>query len=316
MDLVTDLSSQAVSFISILQDICQSRPEIKKDNNNPNYFLKIANELKPVIRKVCSYDRRQNISEITYISDGEDFTDESLEYFMDTSIALIEWYLKHHKLAERFLDERSIGKLGLDSSLYEWRQGIKYILYTQPLEREPLVNIIHYMPLQIILCLGGGALSVEDQRLYQTWHPEYKLNTATRHDVAKSEEWWDNEYEDKKRTDFASELLASNEELRLQLIGENIPVPFETIFNDELAEILEVRKLRIGDDDDRRTEFEKHLFKEPKSNPADQFSDDEDNDPLNRAKAMRLYGLAFWAAAFARPHLTLAYCRNLRKRTC
>src|ERR1700761_7525866 len=122
MDVVTDLTSQAVSYVCIIQDICKEQPYVDRSNNKTTYLLDAVKSIGPIWEK-CSSNQRQNISEITWISKNEIFLDESLDYFSETTISIIEWYLKFHKETEEYLESKSIGPLGLNSSPYQWRQG-------------------------------------------------------------------------------------------------------------------------------------------------------------------------------------------------
>ncbi|MGZ3944667.1 MAG: patatin-like phospholipase family protein [Mucilaginibacter sp.] len=326
MDIVTDLSSQAVSFIVILQDLCREQPGVDLKDDTTQYFYQIAGELEPEW-EIIAADLKQNISENTWISNRETFKNLSLTRFLETSIGVVGWYLDFYKNGEQLNDPPTVS-LGINSSPYEWREGIRYILFADTEQRLKLVEELHYMPLQIVLALGGGKLCSYDQRLYQVWDPDDKLNTVSQDDITNWSNWWTDDYKERKRSDVAFELLKNDELLLKRLNEENIPVPFESILHDELNEIEHSREKRLKVYKTRETlnGFESCIFRpdEPIAAVAIDdciarregkgshyysvsnafstgagvtgeriFSKKETNDPLKRAKSLGLYGLAF-----------------------
>ena len=71
MDAITDLTSQAVSFINIVQELCKQQAYIDCSNDTSAYFFQ-------TVKNVGTEDHNGNkklklsIREITWVSKGED----------------------------------------------------------------------------------------------------------------------------------------------------------------------------------------------------------------------------------------------------
>src|SRR5205085_7717497 len=117
---------------------------------------------------------------------------------------------------------------------------ISEVLYNDQRKRVSLATQLQYLPIQIILALGGGSYSAHRQRIFQVWKmglddQDALMTPDERKLPAKLSENIDN---------MAVSLLLSDEKLLDKLIEINAPLPFELVFKKELEEISESRKLR------------------------------------------------------------------------
>ena len=209
---------------------------------------------------------------------------------------------------------------------YQWRLAIRAVLYDKPAERIALAHILNYMPVQIIFCLGDDDLDPYDQRLYQVWNPGNTFDLLIGADEQTKTAWWDvsislkfiksikSELPERprdedlikellkdfigaekeptssdknpnwpSRRDVAKKLLQDDAKILLTLNLTRTPVPFESLFNSELDEVYKSRLWRFKDIDGG-----------PPINKAGKHqSGNPTPDPLQRAKDMELYGLAF-----------------------
>ncbi len=51
-----------------------------------------------------------------------------------------------------------------------WRKVIKAILYEHPKERVRLARDMQYIPVEVVLALGGGSYEARAQRILQMWN--------------------------------------------------------------------------------------------------------------------------------------------------
>src|SRR4051812_23847436 len=181
MNVVTDLAARAVSFISLIQDT------ILKGSLNPDADKKILG--------ADVGNKKLNLAEILSQTDFnkkiEDYIDsckENAEYFEKRAIELV-WISEEApngakavsytiKLAVSVVkwmcnNEKEIcEKLNLGDGFptpYEWRNAISEVLYNDRDQRVTLAIQLQYLPVQIILALGGGTYSTHRQRIFQVW---------------------------------------------------------------------------------------------------------------------------------------------------
>ena len=323
MDVVTDLSSQCVSFITVFQEICKER--IIDQNINPitfSFFLEQAAEIKwhledhikdPSLDSQINFSDslKKRIGEIVCTCEGSKVSDATCEKFVLTCCELVIWVEIFKKFDEGY-------KLpGIFSSSYEWRQCIRKILYSDTSQRIILSGYLEYMPVQVILCLGAKTLDFEQQRMLQVWGTGGELNILSPKNKEFNEAWWragfkiivqrivkEKRYEGSLlgrsfgitvpgtrevnditknviRAEYAAVLLKDDCELLKALEFEENPIPFETLFSDELDEIVASRQIR------RKVEDAKKFWAD------DDIDDMPKGDPHVRAKSLNLYALAF-----------------------
>lgn len=297
MDIVTDITAQAVSFITTFQDICHEKgSEIRKtDNLNAALWdLVDFDKIDDIADKGNLKDTfgqfKERIHEIIWSSRGEKETDQSIRCFFNISKNLMS------KIAElrdenaddpnSDTDKDNAAVLGsLHSSPYQWRRIIRSILYRFPEKRIEFVCVLHYMPIQIILSLGGKGLSAYRQRLYQIYKPDNKY-LLSGSDREKNESWWE------MRNELAHELLKHDPMLLKGLLTSDNAVPFETLFNNELDEVARRREAV-----DSSVAGQSHSA-----------------DPLIRAKQMELVGLALSGGGIRSASFNLGLIQQLAER--
>ena len=291
MDIITDLTSQAVSFITVLQDICRNDDSENQDESDGVYLWDVLNS-SVIIKAKCIHRQTARIREIIWY--GTDASDEIItDHFSLLSDKLLSWLQKQFQLNElkgaHLLEATKINK-GCDSTApYYWRKCIRYILYNDPNERLRLIEALDYMPIQVIMCLGGNNLVDYERRLYQVITAVKNQSVLPEQDKQSSRMWWDEEYKDRKRWDRAFELIKDDKDLLDTLLLEENTIPFELLFNDELSEISKSREKRLRCWDELKNSWDNW----EKSDIEKVDKAFLTNDPLVRADRMELYGLAF-----------------------
>ncbi len=311
MDIVTDLTSQCVSFITVAQEAYKQQLPSGKDTGAA--FPRLIKEIQTleVDLAACGPNLRNRVFELVWRSEPDNPAerkesheteeqylrrvgdeqkakdDENLRCFFDTCKDLFFWL-------DRCRREHQVTMGNLYSSAYEWRAVVREVLYKYFEERIVLVGFLQYMPIQIIFCVGGKDKTAKDQRMLQIWMPDCKLNPLSLKDKETIENWWKEPYQEKilstegkkelangrPRSEIAHDLLGDDHALLQDLLLEENAVPFENLFIDELNEIAKSRGER------------RHVAGSGEWwNGAADF--EEIRDPNLRAKEMNLYGLAF-----------------------
>jgi hypothetical protein len=293
MDIVTDLTSRAASFISLMQDLL-FRYHSEKIDNEPVIFgrgmpelfrypaLQItaenSGELKEKLLYVLLVDRNdsetkndylQHIIEIVWFSEKKVDEHKALTIFSEIVFKLLTW-LQENEIEKHFNEHTGICAY---PSPNEWREAIRNVLFRNA-SRFSLVEALEYVPIQIILALGGGQKYGYIQRIYQigkndNWTKKYLSET----EQGIAELFWTDNIKNK-----AIDLLSNDRNLYAALSQPpiNAPLPFETIFNGELDEIEKSREVRMENNEALKG-MERH----------------KNVDPLHRAKKLDLVGVSF-----------------------
>jgi hypothetical protein len=287
MDLITDLTAEAVIFLSVFQDICkdQFRPQNLEKKKYKNLWQLDIDEIE---KYNCSSIQRDRIREIIFKSTGdgqnsEEVANKTVDCFFGITRSLLAWLEAEMKDEEKVgWDDETSNPDTLLFTPYQWRKSIRRILYAKPAERATLARILHYMPIQVILCLGGRSSNSYKQRVYQVWEPsaEKELVLLNGQDEKISVAWWDAEFLGEIRRIRALKVLESDHLMLEELKRLNNPIPFETFFNSELDEIMHSREKRASDPANAKLQM-------------NISQDSRTNDPLIRATEMKLVGLAF-----------------------
>jgi len=127
----------------------------------------------------------------------------------------------------------------------QWRNIIAKILYADPDQRIALSESLYYMPIQVVLCLGGRKKSIYNQRLYQVWDPNNELDILCEKDLQGNVAWWEETRNNIPRKDQAGALLKDESTLLKELLETQNPVPFESLYGRELNEIWCSRMKRV-----------------------------------------------------------------------
>ncbi|MFT3796134.1 patatin-like phospholipase family protein [Flavobacterium sp.] len=294
MDIITDLSSEAVSYLTVIQDIWRSKrvSGTVTDDQGSNLW-EIFPKIKEDHEAMANF--RTRISEIIWSSARVKDDAFITEFFWITANQLLEW-LSDNLSTENVAAFMPDSKMGLWATPDYWRNQIKDILYKRPETRLGLVEALHYIPVQIIYALADRQPKISEQRLYQFYY--FKSNPAeanknpdlllekllSKEDVKKIKEFWTDRHNttDGKR-EAAKSLLSNQSELIKILNKKEITVPFLSLFEEELIEIERARELRI-------LEFHpEDLSHFPLQIPKEKVN----YDPEKKPDAMELAGLAF-----------------------
>ena len=313
MDAVMDLAARAVSFITLIQDtITKGSIASQTDNeklNLPEIFCtEFASKFKFYIGQCNNIDRSNEDSvnkptnfeirslELVWISRKAPHVAMAVEYTVKLSKALVNWICEQK-------DGGIFRKLKYCATLpapYNWREAISEILYKDSSECEKLASVLQYLPIQVVLALGGGSYDAKQQRILQVW----KMDAKDKEALLTTDEV--NVPEDCKKFDVteAGILLKSDKELLKKLLSNDAPLPFEIIFKQELNEIVNNRDLR----------FKERCLTNAIQKPADNLQAfSETNDPFAKAKAMKLYAMAFSGGGIRSATFNLGILQSLAK---
>lgn len=214
---------------------------------------------------------------------------------------------------------KRMGNQGTFSSPYSWRESIEQILYADGQMRISLAKAVEHIPIQVVLALGGAKYDAPQQRLLQWW-PDEKTKefvplTAEDKKLLESFQQTAAEAVNREIAEGVSDnseantmercyknvetLLTSSCHLKKMLKAKNVPLSFEYILNDELAEIAAARKLRnkeVAEIEEKKdgnallratNDTKKEIVTCANSN------DRDEGDPFLNAQEMGLVGLAF-----------------------
>ncbi|GAB3776627.1 hypothetical protein GCM10028818_22620 [Spirosoma horti] len=298
MNAIVDLAARAVSIITTIQtsfirgSITQIDSANKINNNLKNSVLTIPpEEFEATLQGFINLEQDVNLGEhkkskedsfrlraveLVWISKQEVDEAVSVEYTITLCIALQKWVWSNwHKGIIDLLHE-----YGPYPTPFNWRHVIKNILYEYPDERVRLALALQYIPIEIVLALGGGGLDARAQRILQMWSVRDQelrklLSPAELKLLRKCEEL-------EEESDVDVETLLRDDAKRMEcLIKRQVPLSFEEVFKAELNEIL---KNRIWRNNERQLAGIKSLTT---------ITDPSDRDPFQKGKKMDLYGLSF-----------------------
>ncbi|MES2456789.1 MAG: patatin-like phospholipase family protein [Bacteroidota bacterium] len=246
---------------------------------------------------------------------------ERIQYSYDSCLEVIKWIDDNQETIGKIKP----GKEDHFPSPEKWREFLRSALFLKPDKRIDLVKALNYMPLQVVLAAGGATHGAKTQRLLQIWSSEdfkgaYCLQLLLNNeDIYKYEKL--TRLSEGDRT-VQEALLADDEILRSKLEEKNIPLSFLYIFGNELKEITKARTERQKEVIARqekptgmaaeenlaqeKSEFESIFAKAfvsgnadngGKNSPVRTYSSPTgnpvSNDPVQKARDMELWGLAF-----------------------
>ncbi|MCE7066964.1 patatin-like phospholipase family protein [Dyadobacter sp. CY326] len=211
MDIVTDLTSQAVSYLTLLQDVCKDYDAFNKSKNNnetkPNVFSQLpdiqqkieaifiaqaqeanssrkltftTNKAKVTRQKLDNETiwkkaskRVDRMKEIVFTSQtGHEADLAIIASFFETSKNLFHWLKLWLPIISPQEKESFTDERILLMTPDEWRRIFRVILYEHAIQRIELIMKLRYMPLQIVASLGGSKAGYYQQRLYQVFIKE------------------------------------------------------------------------------------------------------------------------------------------------
>ena len=317
MNAITDLSSEAVSYLTLIQDILKDKLKTKSEPARWLSYWKIE-----IVDGGCEQETvrfpleacdgfKGRIGELVWSSKGGEATGEMVSWFFNVTAALLGWL-------ENYMSKKNSGEQEflLEQTPNFWRESIRYILYHEQDSRKGLVEALHYMPLQVVQALAEPKVSIYRQRLYQVYlitdiesSPIFTTN-----DLSILHDWWD-----MKRIE-AIVLLNNDETLRIKLLEAKQPLPFESLFHQELDQIIAARQIRNGDaGDDNSNDNGTEAFDSlppPVNNPPvppDAANKPSNGDPMERASTLQLSGLAFSGGGIRSATFSLGIMQKLAK---
>jgi len=167
MNTVMDLAARAVSFIVLIQDTLlhlhvKAAREGEAFSVNTHPFEDFKHQGKR-IRVLTSFQEKALETVWLSLKKPDDIINVT-KYAYERCAGLIDW-LKKERNAE-IIDKR-LGNYKYFPVPDDWRDAIREVLYYYTEERIELINILHYIPLYIILAAGGNKFEAKEQRLLQ-----------------------------------------------------------------------------------------------------------------------------------------------------
>ena len=304
MDIVTDLTAEAISYLTLFQDILKSNPE----NNFPKELLK--KDSWSNLGRIDDYGLKnmtpaqiEEIKNLVWHSQGKADDKMLTKVYLDITYNLLEWLGTN--MDKKYMDKPASNELLLFRVPFFWRQQMRASLYKGQLEeRKKLTAILRYMPVQVIQAISGQIKSSYETRLYQfyvSYENDYAelLNDI---DLKKHKAWWSENHKEVAINYLTNDnllLKALLDDDPKNKIKKELTLPFETLFNSELNEIERAREKRnkewrASKNENIENEPLKTVVVENKEEFMIETSDNENKgDAMIRALDMNLSGLAF-----------------------
>ncbi|MGF7037380.1 patatin-like phospholipase family protein [Mucilaginibacter lappiensis] len=324
MDIITDLTSRAVSFISVYRDICKScelEANLQIEQVKGNFEVFNLKDLR--VRGKIDSQFHENPEE-TALRKRNDLIDKLLislvwkgnikdnklilKDLAGSIIFLVDILIKNQETVKNLhYKPEEIQAMNIDSSPYFWRVCFRYMLYQNPEIRIEFAKSLEYIPLLILLAVGGKGKKPYKKRLYQVWGKGAErlgVNETRKYwrqgkkitDECKDwRDWWAGDFTGTSKGKYTDEkslyqnpnsrinqifrLLTDDTALLSLLKTQEIPLPFESLYHLEMNEIVKTRNKRTKDG------CISDLW------PVKPFPTDA-NDPLDRAKQLQFAGLA------------------------
>ncbi|MCW3090544.1 MAG: Patatin-like phospholipase [Ferruginibacter sp.] len=343
MDAVMDLTARAVSFITLIQDtfLRASVPSANNEltpavmdvygNTFPDRFNSYITIVKALDKEKCAgrtngpdgerpVGFESKVLELVWFSNKSvDETGKQLaeQYVVELCTDIVLWIN-----ANQTAIIEKVGTFGAFSPPYVWREAISEIVYSDIDQRIALAVCLEYLPIHIVLALGGTDYEAGDQRILQWWQTNKKQNKITlNEDEQKLQEKFKKFVygnNPKKSNDLPGDESINNfywekiiylfghyKELTEALLKNDAPLPFEYVFNEELDEIKSNRILRakellstdeLQDQDQRTADIGGNGLSNNAPgihNAAVHPAGPHSCDPFVRARNMKLFAVAF-----------------------
>lgn len=316
MNAIVDLTARAISFITTIQTtLLKGAIALEKEDAKISILNiplpRFETKLKEFIHSeqdIISGENKKSeedsfsirAAELVWISRKTTDKLKAVEYTCKLCAALVKWIWNNEK--------NGIFKLlepwGRYPTPFNWREAISTILYNYPEERVLLARALEYLPIQVILAVGGGNYDARSQRIFQLW----EIGDDDKRELLNDDEI---EVLDKfttleEKSEIDAETLLKNEDMLFKhLIKSNAPISFEHVFASELKEIKKNRARRISEQAITSSDELMHLQAQDHSTI---------NDPFKKGKQMNLNALAFSGGGIRSATFNLGILQGLAKK--
>lgn len=244
MDAILDLTSRAVSLITLMQDsLLRLKRDVNYADENQSNIALFADflEYRHEIISLCYF--KEQGTRISWISITPSSNEAAgAEYTYQRCTDLIAWINSGNNLA---VFRESFSGVRYFPAPEQWRKAIRKVLYVFKEERILLANSLQYLPIQIALTAPGvSKMNATNQRLLQIWNiSENKdLNAIL---CPKDVKLYDVLAPYRSLLEnTASEFILDDSKLTARLKDNKVPLSFLQIFNSELEEIHAARHCR------------------------------------------------------------------------
>ncbi|CAA9253075.1 MAG: hypothetical protein AVDCRST_MAG95-1972 [uncultured Adhaeribacter sp.] len=294
MDAVMDLTARTVSFIVVMQDALKLLTEAT-GNRVGNIPYNLLHTDKKTWQSLLAQSRfkdnfLERLAELVWLQDKppEMPVDKQkiCQLFTSRASSLLNW-LQAPERKDYFAEHLTKNSYTVDENFYDlenkysprkptlplrlqesaslsaapeqWRAAIQAYLCTNPAERELLAEALHYLPMLIVLAMGGGKYTPPQQRLLQEWRlPHDEADELLKYNDSffiGNRKWraFFQEFRSAEQDQRAAKLLTCDKSL-LQVLQfdqtswpapDQVPLPFDIIFRAELKEIVNSREKRL-----------------------------------------------------------------------
>lgn len=309
MDIVTDFTAEAMSYLSLFQDIQKNNPQnvflkrlLNKELSSKEAWEQL--ELSEIEVKELRPQQKDKIKDLVWHSPSITEPDVLLsKHYFTITLHLLQWLAANiQKTKDDTTEDNTLeillsqfdenDKPNLFRPPFFWRQHIREVLFTYPEKRISLAEKLKYVPLQLILALDKNEINSYKIRLCQFYVEAHNGDDLTKDsvEILSNEDrvfhntWWKNRY------DEAHELLLNDKKLLEKLKENEVTLPFDSLFRDEIIEISKARKFREKELNFSKTKNESTEQENLESNDINDFTP---FDPFKKAQDMKLMGIAF-----------------------
>lgn len=305
MNALMDVTARAVSFITLIQQISLKVTSNMRYNPADGFTTdkfsvtaqKVISYLSIVKKPEGIYENNETFAtiavELVWVSKAEPDMDKAKHYALQILVSLQAWFAEN----ETNPILKSIHYQVSLPTPDEWRKVIRELLYSKPQELVNLATALQYLPVEIILALGGGEYTAYQQRILHLW----KLKESDKAMLLSEEEkGFLNAFE--ARSKDANALLLDNNYLLTALLEKKAPISFEHVYNAETDEIKRSREKRME---------EKCIVS---SAPLLTNTSSTYTDPYKKAEELRLCALAFSGGGIRSATFNLGILQGLAKK--
>ncbi|PRY09835.1 patatin-like phospholipase [Pontibacter ummariensis] len=255
MGVVLDLTARSVAYVTLMQDVMRQEKEASPSDKELALLLEVPiQEVASQLRDAFSSNERlrERVVELVWTCEKKPDWGMAEDMFILRASRLLSRLHKRRKYIQKQLRIYNTLIRGKDKAIlaaddytfpapHQWREAIRSLLYNQPKDRVGFTYAIEYLPLLIILAMGGGDYTAKQQRILQEW---WLFKGRERSVLTEEERQFCREWRPKGPSVGPEELLVNEDALLRSLRSQEVPLPFEMIFGDELKEIERSRHAR------------------------------------------------------------------------